>query len=321
MRRLVVVMSVGFVSLAFAPASLWASCGSESCPLDHMGRWSENPLSFEVTYQYIDQDQPKIGTEDAEVGEIQRDHDEVRTLNRMTTARVVYRPATAWSFSASLPWVDRYHEHIHHEAGEDIVERFNYSGIGDLEVATLRSFGGGESRRRGFVSAGVKMPTGDTSVPNEDGDQPEPAARPGSGSWDVLAGLGMEWQLGSATEGERMVPLRLSVTGRYNGFGTEDYRIGPEVQAHLGTEYPLMRSMSLLAQANLRIRGQDDVGSSGVNEEDTGGTMVFLSPGVRAAVSHAASVYALVQIPVYQRVNGIQIVSDGNLYVGLSRAF
>jgi hypothetical protein len=32
-------------------------------------------------------------------------------------------------------------------------------------------------------------------------------------------------------------------------------------------------------------------------------------------------VYALVQIPVYQRVNGIQIVSDGNLYVGVSRAF
>jgi len=153
-----VIPLFAFVAL-FAPASLWASCGSESCPLDHMGRWSENPLSFEVTYQYIDQDQPKIGTEDAEVGEIQRDHDEVRTLNRMTTARVVYRPATAWSFSASLPWVDRYHEHIHHEVGEDIVERFNYSGIGDLEVATLRSFGGGESRRRGFVSAGVKMPT------------------------------------------------------------------------------------------------------------------------------------------------------------------
>jgi hypothetical protein len=286
-----------------------------------MSRWSEDPFSFELTYQYIDQDQPKIGADDATVGEIQRHHDEVRTLNRMTTARGVYRAGSAWSFSASLPWIDRYHEHIHHHMGEDEVERFNYSGIGDLEVATLRSFGGGESRRRGFVSAGVKMPTGDTSVPNEEGDQPEPAARPGSGSWDVIAGAGVEWQLGAASEGGRMVPLRLSVTGRYNGFGTEDYRVGPEVQAHLGTEYPLMRSLSLLAQANFRVRGQDDVASSGVNEADTGGTMVFLSPGLRAAVSRAASVYALVQIPVYQRVNGIQIVSDGNLYVGVSRAF
>ena len=317
MRRLLFIF-VGFIALSTRPASLWASCGSESCPLDHMSRWSEDPFSFELTYQYIDQDQPKIGTDDATVGEIQRDHDEVRTLNRMTTARGVYRAGPAWSFSASLPWIDRYHEHIHHDVGEAEIERFNYSGIGDLEVATLRSFGGGESRRRAFVSAGVKMPTGDTSVPNEEGDQPEPAARPGSGSWDVLAGMGIEWQLGA---GDRMVPLRLSATGRYNGFGTEDYRIGPELQAHLGTEYPLMRSLSLLAQANLRVRGQDDVGSSGVNEADTGGTMVFLSPGVRAAVSRAASVYALVQIPVYQRVNGIQIVSDGNLYVGVSRGF
>jgi len=319
MRRLIVV-SFTFVALA-APASLWASCGSESCPLDHMSRWSEAPFSFELTYQYIDQDQPRIGTEDATVGEIQRDHDEVRTLNRMTTARGIYRAGPAWSFSASLPWIDRYHEHIHHDAGGDEVERFNYSGIGDLEAATIRSLGSGESRRRGFVSAGVKMPTGDTSVPNEDGEQPEPAARPGSGSWDVLAGAGVEWRLGDMAEGSRTVPLRLSVTGRYNGFGTEDYRIGPELQAHLGTEYPLMRSLSLLAQVNLRVRGQDDVGSSGVNEADTGGTMAFLSPGVRANVSRAGSIYALVQIPVYQRVNGIQIVSEGNLYVGVSRAF
>ena len=90
-----------FVAL-LAPASLWASCGSESCPLDHMGRWSENPLSFEVTYQYIDQDQPKIGTEDAEVGEIQRDHDEVRTLNRMIRLRVAAAsPYTLFGAGAS----------------------------------------------------------------------------------------------------------------------------------------------------------------------------------------------------------------------------
>ena len=165
------------------------------------------------------------------------------------------------------------------------------------------------------------MPTGDTKVPNEEGDQPEPAARPGSGSWDVLAGMGVEWQMGGASEQSHVIPLRLSVTGRYNGFGTDDYRVGPEVQAHVGTEYSLMRSFALLAQANFRVRGQDDVGSSGVNEADTGGTVLYLSPGVRAAVSPRASIYALVQLPVYQRVNGIQVVSDGNLYVGVSGGF
>ena len=30
--------------------------------------------------------------------------------------------------------------------------------------------------------------------------------------------------------------------------------------------------------------------------------------------------YGLVQIPVYQRVNGIQLVSDTNLYVGVTHS-
>ena len=299
----------------FAPATVRASCGSESCPLDHLSRWSESPFSYEVTYQYIDQNQPRIGTEDATVGEIPRDHDEVRTLNRMTTARATYRPGGAWSLAAALPWVDRYHEHVHHMGTESEVERFNYSGVGDLELAVYRSLGGGGSHRRAFLSGGVKMPTGDTNVPNDEGEQPEPAARPGSGSWDALAGMGVAWQLGSET---RPIPLRLSLTGRYNGSGTDHYRVGAEFQAHLGSEYPLAGGLALLGQANFRVRGQDDVGTSGMNEADTGGTVVYLSPGVRASVTPGMSLYALVQMPVYQRVNGIQVVSDGNLYVGMT---
>jgi hypothetical protein len=239
----------------------------------------------------------------------------------MTTARATYQWAGAWSLSAALPWVDRYHEHIHNDVGGSEVERFNYSGLGDLEVALHRTLGPSESRRRAFLSAGMKMPTGDTHVPNEEGEQPEPAARPGSGAWGALAGAGVEWQLGGSAEESRSIPLRLSVTGRYNGHGTDDYRIGPELQAHLGTEYPIVRSLALLAQANFRVRGQDDVAASGVNEADTGSTVMYLSPGVRAAVSRQASIYALVQLPVYQRVNGIQVVSDGNLYVGVTGGF
>lgn len=319
MRRLAVVPLLACALLT--PAALHASCGSESCPVDHLSRWSDSPFSFEMTYQYIDQDQPRTGTEDASVGQIPRDHDEIRTLNRMTTARATYQRTGAWSMSAALPWVDRYHEHIHNDVGGAEVERFNYSGLGDLEVALHRTLGSRESRRRAFLSAGVKMPTGDTHVPNEEGEQPEPAARPGSGAWGALAGAGVEWQLGGNAEESRSIPLRLSVTGRYNGHGTDDYRIGPELQAHLGTEYPIVRSLALLAQANVRVRGEDDVAASGVNEADTGGAVMYLSPGVRAAVSRRASIYALVQLPVYQRVNGIQVVSDGNLYVGVTGGF
>ena len=316
-------VSVVLAAIAAAnPMRSFASCGSESCPLDHASRWSERPFTFELSYQYLDQDQPRTGTDDSEVGAIPRHHDEVRTLNRITTARAGFRRGT-WSLGATLPFVDRYHAHIHNHDGEKILDEWNYSGLGDLEVVALRTFDPNEGKLsifgnvRTFVSAGVKMPTGDTSVPNEEGDQPEPAARPGTGSWDVLAGLGLEW-VGHPWSDDRDMPLRVSVTGRWNGYGTEDYRVGPELQVHLATEYPVNARVAVLGQANFRAKGKDDVADSGVEEEDTGGTVLYLSPGARYTVSSRASIYGLVQLPAYQRVNGIQVVSEANLYVGVT---
>ncbi len=319
MRRI----SISLFLFLLAPAAARASCGSESCPLDHAGRWGSTPLTFEISYQYVDQDQPRVGRDDAAPGAIPRHHDELRTVNRVTTARATYRFAEAWSFGAAFPFIDRYHAHIHHHGGEDLLERWDYSGPGDLEMVLLRSFGGGESGRRFYLTTGVKAPTGDTNVADEAGDQPEPAARPGSGSWDFLAGVGTEWLLGfpGSDDPDRTIPIRMSVTGRLNGRGTEEYRIGPEVQAHLTGEYPLGDRVAILGQANVRVRGKDDVGSSGEEEDDTGGTMVFLSPGLRLAVGPRASVYGLVQLPAYQRVNGIQIVSEMNLYLGVTGGF
>jgi hypothetical protein len=145
----------------------------------------------------------------------------------------------------------------------------------------------------------------------------------GTGSWDALAGAGAEWQLGGSADGAsgKIIPLRLSLTGRYNGTGVEDYRIGSQIQAHLGSEYPLGRSLALLGQANFRIRAKDDPGSSGEDDEDTGGSWLYLSPGLRVTAGPLASVYGLVQIPVYQRVNGVQLVSEVNLFVGVTGGF
>ena len=57
------------------PAAALASCGAENCPLDHASRWSEAPFSFEVSYQYIDQNQPRVGNGDVSVGALPRHHD------------------------------------------------------------------------------------------------------------------------------------------------------------------------------------------------------------------------------------------------------
>jgi hypothetical protein len=155
-----------------------------------------------------------------------------------------------------------------------------------------------------------------------EGDPIEPSARIGTGSWDFLANMGAEWRFHAPGKGsDRKMPLRLSVAGRYNGRGIEDYRHGEELQAHLGTEYPVSKAFAALFQTNYRVRAKDDVGGSDDEESsNTGGTSLYLTSGLRLDAVPGFSMYGLVQVPVYERVNGIQVVAESNLVLGISRS-
>ena len=63
-----------------------AGCGSAFCSLNTnwstQSAWAEPGGRFDLRYEFIDQDQPRSGTNKVGVGEVPRDHDEVRTINR-----------------------------------------------------------------------------------------------------------------------------------------------------------------------------------------------------------------------------------------------
>ena len=305
------------------PATALAHCGSDSCPIDLHTRWEHQRFSLDLTQQYLDQEQPRAGTQDVPVGSIPSDEDEVRTINRITSLRATWRPTESWIVTGSLPYVNRTHEHIMNEPGSPpMYMTWNYEGLGDTEVALSRDvWSGQEGDFELRLNAGLKMPTGRTTVPEVMGEQPEVSARPGSGSWDGSLGAASRWLISMPVpSGNRgAMPLRLGVVGRWNGSGTEDYRVGNEVQAHLSGEYPLTSALGLLVQGNWRSKQKDEVGSSGEEDENTGGSWVYATPGLSLQVGGQARIYGLVQIPVYQRVNGIQLVSDYNVYVGASR--
>lgn len=323
MRRLTVLLSallapLVFISLPAAVRPAAASCGAENCPLDQAAHWDESSLHFDLSQQYIDQSQPRVGTADAVVGQIPADENEVRTVNRLTIGRASYSWSPNWSASLSLSYVDRTHEHIADPEGAAEYMRWHYHGIGDLEGGVVRRFGGAGMRT--YLSAAVKAPTGVRNVPEIDGEQPEPTARPGTGSWDVMAGAGAEWRLHvEAFHESGGLPLRASANGRWNGRGTDRYRVGSEFTAHVAADLPLVSWGTLLLQTNMKVHGKDEVGASDADPANTGGTAVYLSPGVRVG-RNGTSLYGVVQIPVYQRVNGIQLVSDTNLVVGVTHA-
>ena len=81
------VTKVGAVVYAvLIQSGAYASCGSAVCVVDThwnlQGFAPERGLRLDLRYEYIDQDQPMAGSDKVTVGQIQRHHDEIRTINR-----------------------------------------------------------------------------------------------------------------------------------------------------------------------------------------------------------------------------------------------
>ena len=132
----------------------------------------------------------------------------------------------------------------------------------------------------------------------------------------ILRQTSMRGALGSVT----LIPLFATIQLRRNTTGAQNYRVGNEVQLNAGTVYPLRDRTQLLLQANAKVRGRD----TSADLEDhlfTGGRYLFLSPGLRFDAGHGAAWYAMLQVPLYQHVNGIQLTAKRNLVTGVQMRF
>lgn len=306
-----------------------ASCGSSSCPLDlHALQGVEmGKFSLDLSLQYIDQDQPRIGSRRASVGELPSDHDEVRTINRLTSLQLGYNVSTRLQLSASLAYVSRSHDHIESETREP--ESWNFHDPGDAVIqGRYRLFIADNAAHSSlWITAGAKLPTGTRHESGSSGEDAEVTITPGSGSTDAIVGL--TWQSGLLREtalagpmgNTTLVPFFVSTTYRRNGRGTHEYRRGNELQISAGSEYPISERFHILGQLNARSTSKDDVGETEEDRDFTGARYLFASPGVRFVAGDGVSLYALVQLPVYQHVNGLQLTSRANYVVGIHRSF
>jgi hypothetical protein len=312
-----VLRFLSFAAALVPAAAAVASCGSATCPIDpqslnlpYPGQWT-----LDLSFQYIDQDRLYSGRDrvtDPAVpaeGEFER-----RTVNRLTTLLANYAPTPDLYFSVSVPWVSRYHEHF--DGGN--FQRFRLDGLGDIALAARYRFLPDLS-----ASVAVKLPTGNRDATGDAGVEAEPTIAPGTGSTDVSASV--VWQRTASVPSLTWGPLGntgampwfVGVTGRRNGVGTRDYRAGDELQMNAGANYPVSETFQALFQINARFKGKDDVGTTDALRNDTGGSFVYLSPGARVAFSPRTALYGYIQIPIYQRINGVNIASKYNFFTGL----
>ncbi len=317
------LLIVGAACIIGIPFDCLASCGAATCPLDNHQYLRAGILSIGWSHEYINQDQIYIGSSLSYVGAIQNGHhDEVSTLNERDVLQFQSGLTGALGLGVSLPFIHREHQHIGHEGGGNTWEGWDYSGLGDMTISLQYAI---INRHAEFSStldilAGAKLSTGVTNERNAEGEEAEVTIQPGSGSRDIFLGMNFRQTLLSVpmiSGAYGALPLTLGVLYQLNGEGKDGYRFGNALQAHIGSSYQFAERASFLLQVNGKFQDYADVGTTGEPRENTGGTWLFLSPGLGVQLSDAFSGSMYYQTPVYQNVHGIQQTAKFNLLFDL----
>lgn len=307
------------LSLLLIPTGAAASCGSAFCTVNTnwevQGAWTEPGTRLDFRYEYIDQDQPMAGSRKVGVGEVPRHHDEVYTYNRNYLTTIDRTIDADWGVSVLVPVVDREHYHVHNHMGGQLDERWDFTALGDVRVLARRRLASFEDQEPSASVAalnfGLKLPTGGTDRKNADGDAAERSLQPGSGTTDLLVGasytkLRPTRNLSSFVQGLVQLPLA----------ERDDYKPGNRVSLDAGLRYGVGEQLGLLLQANALWRGRDR--GAEAEPDDTGGTSLFLSPGVGYSLGKALNVYGFFQLPLYQYVNGVQLTARKAFTIGVT---
>ncbi|WP_324780509.1 hypothetical protein [Thiobacillus sedimenti] len=308
------------LGLAFAGCLLavnaHASCGAAFCSTsnDWLSITQGAAQGWRVWGQleYLKMDQLRHGSDKVSPGTVAADHEEIKTLNRNALLGLDYGFAPGWSAGLMLPYSNR--EHVHQAAGAPDLEAWQFDNIGDMRMTLryqppVRTAGG----LTGSLQGGLKLPTGRTDVRNAAGEVAERSVQPGSGTTDLLLGGGLAY---SPLTMPGSLFANLSLQAPLDA--RDGYQPGWRTSVQAGWLLPVHGRLDLILQGNALYVNHD----RGVNAEpaDSGHTEVAFVPGLAYAWSRNLSVYGQVELPLYQRVNGLQLTHAYAMSVGFSLA-
>jgi hypothetical protein len=258
------------------------------------------------------------------------------------------------TLTARLPYVHRTdirEGHVHGGVPE-IHELGDSSGIGDLSLlGQYRFYNNRASQIEAALLLGIKIPTGPTHRTAKGGERFEIEFQSGSGSWDGLFGVALTKRMGPwsfdanvlyvlATDGAQSTNLG----DRFQYNAAVSYRIagglwsgrpmharalpepmhhgGPKVHRHTPAHEELTTppgpALDLVLEMNGEWHGRQEI--AGVTEADSGGNVIYLSPGLRLSYDKWSG-FVSVGIPVVHNLNGLQAEPDWRLLTGVAINF
>jgi hypothetical protein len=305
--------------LAGASTPVFGSCGAASCTLTTdrfvQGSWDSPGLYLDLRAEYLRQDQLLSGSHRIGADQVTEDTVERETINRNLVATLDWAFGSQWAVSLRLPYLNRQHVHdVLPDTPVDpiVTERWDFHRLGDVQVLGRYQLPL-QDLTAYAVTAGLKLPTGSHTVANDDGAVAERSLQPGTGTTDLIVGASVRRSITDRDALFATASLQAALNSR------DQFRPGEHFDVSIGSVHQYASGWSAALQLNVAYRGRD----SGAQAEPdlSGSTTVQISPGVNVPLGGSTHLYGFVQLPLYQHVNGIQLLPRWSMVVGVNTLF
>jgi len=298
-------------ALSSTTAFACASCGcSLSSDWGSQGLSSGTGFAFDLRYDYLNQDQIRSGTGTVGSWPVPGHEQELYTKNQYLTAGIDYSASPNWGINIQAPYVDRSHATNGFAYDGSDAGSSHTQSLGDIRIVG-RYMGLSEERNFG-LQFGLKLPTGSyTETFNGGAIAGEPLDRglqPGSGTTDALIGIFKFASLSQNWDYFAHAVAQLPLNSR------DEYKPGNALNINVGFRYMGLENIVPQLQFNARTSAKDS--GANASPDDSGGTTLYLSPGMTFAVSDRVKAYGFVQLPVYQNLNGYQLAPRYVISIG-----
>jgi hypothetical protein len=294
------------------PAEACASCG---CTLTadwlSQGLAAQPGTTLTLRYDHIPQTVLRTGTHRVGTVALPAEREIERyTYNHSLTAALDHQFANDWGINVQLPVLTRPHKTFAEDTTEPSYSKTR--GIGDLRIVG-RWQGLSTPGTVTGVEAGLVLPTGKfrqtfRSGP-EQGDEVDRGLQPGTGTVQAVLGA---YHLGAIRP---ELGYFVQVTGQAALNHRAGYKPGSFIQASGALNLTHWRNVTPQLQLSYRHTWRDSGPAS--DRPNSGGDQVNLAPGVSAKVSSKVVAFGFAELPLYNRVNGYQLVPKIKLSAGL----
>jgi hypothetical protein len=283
-------------------SSDWASQGYDTLPGFEAG----------LRFEYFSQSDLRSGTKsvDRAARSFPNDNEiQQRTLNRNTWLDLNYVIHPAWAVTLSVPFHDRFHTTI--AEGDTDISTSRASGLGDVRVlGRYQKFGTAHSFGLQF---GFKLPSGrfdqNFATGPQAGELLDRGLQLGTGTTDLL--IGASWFTRPMTNlgcfAQVMLDQPLAARAGFL----------PSTSLTFSGGIRWLNTSRFTPQLQLNVKTEAREHGSEADSANSGGTIAYLSPGATAELTEQSNTFVFLQLPVYQRVNGLQLEPLWILSTGL----